>query len=119
MVTRTRFQTPSETYAINGVTSVKTFEEKPNKWPAIACIAGGALIALSSLGADGFGAKLGGFVVGAVLAVGGYFWFKALKSTWHVLIRTASGEGKALSLKDGPFIQRVVQAINKALVARG
>ncbi|MEA3143025.1 MAG: hypothetical protein QOG31_349 [Thermoplasmata archaeon] len=114
-VTKTRFMVPGQTYAINGVTSVATLQENPKRWPAIVAMVIGGLVMLAGFSPLNLAAIFGGLVLG----VAGYFWFMALKPTFHVVLRSSSGEARALSGKDGAFISGVVEAINKALVARG
>jgi hypothetical protein len=109
-VTKSRFIVPSQTYAMSGVTSVKTYEETPSrKGPIILIVIG--VLALAG-GKDTI-------VVALLLLAGGIAWFMKQKSTYHVLLSSASGEVKALSHPDGNWIGRVVSALNQAIVARG
>lgn len=110
-VTNARLIFAGQTYAMSGVTSVKMFEQKASKAPAIFAflIGGGLLLSMS----------MGGFIFGALLCAAGYWLWKAAKNTYQVRLATSSGEATALSSKDRPWIERVVTAINDAIVARG
>lgn len=107
-VSNSRFIAQGQTYAMSGITSVKSHMEPPKR--VFVYILGG-------LGAVMF--ISGVFLVGLLMigaAVG--IWF-LLKTDYSVLLTTASGESKALSSKDGEFIGRVVNALNDAIVHRG
>lgn len=109
-VTKSRFIIPSQTYAMSGVTSVKTYEETPSrKGPIILIVIGAFALA---------GGK-GTMVVALLFLVAGIAWFLKQKSTYHVLLSSASGEVKALSHQDSNWIGRVVSALNQSIVARG
>ncbi|TXH03234.1 MAG: QacE [Nevskiaceae bacterium] len=109
-VTNTRFIVPSQTYAMSGITSVKSFEETPSRKGPIILIAIGLL------------AMLGGkdsIVVALLFLAGGIAWWVLKKAKYHVLLSSASGEAKALSSPDQAWIGRVVGALNDAIVHRG
>ena len=109
-VTNARFIAQGQTYAMSGVTSVKTFRKDPSRVGPIilgvvglACLAGGG-------SASAFGIVL-------ILVAGALFVL--MKPEFSVLLSSASGEAKALSSKDGDFIGKVVSALNDAIVHRG
>ena len=117
-VTNSRFVAGGETYAMQGVTSVRGEEEvrTPSKRGPLIVIGIGAIVTLF-----GFGDSLAALVLGLALVAGGVYWWTRLKdvSTFSVVLRSASGESTALSSPDGDFIRDVVSAVNEALVARG
>ncbi len=109
-VTNARFIVPSQTYAMSGVTSVKSFEEQPSRTGPIVLIIVGVLCFL------GGGQAI---VIGLLFIAGGIAWWMLEKATFHVLLSSASGEAKALSSKDRGWIGRVVGALNDSIVHRG
>lgn len=110
-VTNARFVVGSQTYAMNGVTSVKSLVVPANKGLAIILIVVGLLILV--------GASGGGKVFGLLIAaLGGYMIYKA-KATHAVMLHSSSGETQALSSTDQVYIQSVIQALNEALIHRG
>ncbi len=109
-VTNARFIVSAQTYAMSGVTSVKSFEEMPSRKGPIILIAIGLL------------AMLGGkdtIVVALLFLAGGIAWWFLAKAKYYVLLSSASGEAKALSSPDRDWIGRVVGALNDAIVHRG
>ena len=109
-VSNARFIAQGQTYAMSGVTSVKSFRQEPSrKGPIIMAIIG--LIALTG----------GGTVtaVGLALIAGAVVLWILQKPEFSVLLSSASGEAKALTNKDGEFIGKVVAALNDAIVHRG
>ena len=60
-----------------------------------------------------------GMIFGALIAAAGGFWWTKQKTTYSVVLSTASGDAEAYSSKDSDFIFRVVDALNEAIVARG
>ena len=109
-VTSARFIVRAQTFAMSGITSVKAFEEQPKRaWPIIFLVVGILFL-------------LGGkdsLVLGLILATMGGAWLAIQKATFHVLLATASGEAKALSSHNRQWINKVVAAINEAIVHRG
>lgn len=106
-VTNARFIVPSQTYAMSGITSVKTSQELPKRLYPIICGVLGLALLMSSTG----------FAV-LLIAVAAVWWF-GQKTEYHVLLTTSSGEAKALSSDNGDFISKVVQALNESIVSRG
>ena len=110
-VTNARFIVNSQTYAMAGVTSVKTGLAPANRNGAFIAIGIGLLMAFA---ADG-GSKL----IGVLIAGAGIWYLTQLKDTHSVYLSSASGEVQALSDTDETYISSVVQALNEALVHRG
>ncbi|HEX2763870.1 MAG TPA: DUF6232 family protein [Allosphingosinicella sp.] len=110
-VTNARFIVDAQTYAMNGVTSVKSHVVPPSRGGVIAAIAVGLLMVFVADGAM----KL----VGAAIAAGGVWFFTQQKATHSVFLSSASGEVQALSDTDEGYIGSVVNALNEALVHRG
>lgn len=109
-VTKARFIVPAQTYAMSGITSVKSIVDQPFKGPAILAILGGLFIF--------FIAQTASIITGLVLIAGAALWF--IKGKKHIVIlSSASGEAEALSSNNSGFIERIISALNDAIVERG
>ena len=123
VVSNARFIVPTQTFAMAGITSVKTFREVPERGGLIMMILFGMLLVFIGMGvvaANGVG--VGGVVViafGLMLIVALIYAMSQQRDRFHVLLKTASGEAKALTSMDLAFIQRVVAGLNEAIVHRG
>ena len=49
----------------------------------------------------------------------GVLWYRSMKPTYHIVFASSSGQIDALTSKDGIFINKVVSAINQAIIYRG
>ena len=108
-VTRARFIVPGQTHAMSGVTSVRASKNQPVKGPAIM---GGVGVLLL------FGGEIGVMAFGALLIVGAVLWY--LKGAEYIVVlSSASGEAEALSSKNADWIDRIINALNDAIVDRG
>ncbi|MEX8498939.1 DUF6232 family protein [Leptothrix ochracea] len=107
-ITNIRFIVDSQTFAMSGITSVKPAEQKPSRVGPASLIGLGIFLMATTE------PKFGGFFV-AIGAV----WAALQKSTYHVALQTASGEAKALISKDPAWVQKVVFALNEAIIHRG
>jgi hypothetical protein len=110
-VTNARFIVDSQTYAMNGVTSVKGHIIPANRTLGLILLIVGLLIFFGS----GIGGKLLGLLVAAA---GGYLMYQA-KATHAVMLHSSSGEAQALSSTDEAYIKNVINALNEALIHRG
>ena len=107
-VTNARFMVAAQTFAMSNITSVKASKKEPNRiWPTIVVILG----MLFFVG--------GGTAAAIVIGGAGIAWLVLQKPMYHVVLTTAGGETSALSSKQREYIQKVVQALNEAIVARG
>lgn len=114
LVTSTRIVAGGQTYVLNGITSVRiVIESAPVAAPAILFISAIVLFALA-FSAKSFGAG----TLGLLSAIGGYFTTKASTPTYALVLRTASGEVRAVIDKDRNRLQRIHDAITAAIVAR-
>ncbi|QQR73349.1 MAG: hypothetical protein IPJ17_17960 [Holophagales bacterium] len=122
LVSTSRVVIAGKTYSTANITSVTKRFTPASSGCAITLLVVGALGMLLGLGmmtSKSFGAGLGQLIVAGAVAAGGYFWFRSLKPTYHVVLSSASGEGTALSSKDGAAIDAIVNAISQALIERG
>jgi hypothetical protein len=108
-VSNSRFIVDGQTYAMGNVTSVKTGFEKASK-------AGGILIGILGLLVL-LGAK--SFLWGIIIIAVGVFAFIGAKDKYSVVLSTSSGENQALTSENRTHIEKVVSALNDAIVSRG
>jgi hypothetical protein len=115
-VTSTRAIFGSKTYAMTNVTSVSLLVVPPEHGPGCLIMIVGAIIiwACSSLSGLEVGILVG------IVAVGlGIWWETTKKPKFVVRVGSSSGETNALIHADREYIQRVVSAVNKAIIERG
>ncbi|QLG10997.1 QacE [Deinococcus sp. D7000] len=105
-VTNARFITDGQTHAMSGITSVQEVTDEPMR---------GAPILLAAVGLVACAASA---IMGVALMMGAAFWWYGQKTTYTVAIRTSAGELKALTDTDGVRVQRIVEALNQAIVYR-
>ncbi len=109
-VTNARFIVPAQTYAMSGITSVKSLKHTPSiKGPVILCFIG--LLSMA-------GSKEA-IIPALIFIAAGIAWFILNKPKYSVVLSSASGEAEALTSKDSDFIFRIVKALNEAIIARG
>ena len=106
-VTNARFISGSQTYAMSNVTSVKAFEQKPKRLWGILLLVIGLLVAINAP------------VVGIVIAAGAAIYLFMQKTVYHVMLATSGGETSALKTYQQEYLQKVVSALNEAIVHRG
>jgi hypothetical protein len=135
-VTKSRLIVPGETYAINGIISVKrTSERVPStknreasffeKIPTI----GRVFISLSIVAAlfHLFHHDFVSFIIIASMLLFVYLYIKrpllvtepTEAHKYSITLRTSSGEVKVLEELDLSFMNEVTNALNKAIIARG
>ena len=106
-VTSARFVNAGQTSAMSNVTSVKAFEEKANRLGGIVLLVVGFVMAVN--------VPILGLLVAAV--AGGYLYHQ--KPMYHVMLATAGGEVSALKTRERAYLDKIVAAMNEAIVARG
>ena len=109
-VSNSRMMYEGQTYAMSGITSVKSFEKKPSRVGPIILIVIGVLMLAAGKSAI-FAALL--------FLAGGIAWWILAKPDYSVLLTSASGEMKAYTSKDKDFVIKIVSAVNDAIVHRG
>jgi hypothetical protein len=112
-ISTSRVVIDGKTYALRNITSVKMSVTPANRGCAIALITVGAILAMVGLAIKG---GIGGFVVGLIVLGIGVLWAKAAKEQYHVAIASSSTEGHALTSPDRPYIQKIVDAVNEAII---
>lgn len=107
-VTNARFISGGQTFAMNNVTSVKPFEKKPSRLAGILIFVFGLIIMAKSSLMIGF----------LIVAAAGFYLYKQ-KTVYHILLSTSAGETKALVTYQRDYLNRVIAALNDAIVHRG
>lgn len=110
-VTNARVIMGGQTYAMSGITSVRSIEEVPSRKGSIILGIIGILVMIV--------AKPMAILIGLILVGIAVAWFIATKPTYYVGLVTAAGESRALNSKDAEYISNIVNAINEAIIARG
>jgi hypothetical protein len=114
LITNVRFVKGNETFAMSGVTSVRSHTEFPSKTGPILLIIVGAIVGVVSIQSSLLAAFIGVVMVGL-----GILWYRSIKNIYHVFLVTASGERDAVSNLDANYIGGIVAAVNQAIIHRG
>lgn len=114
-VSSSRFIVGSQTYAMSGITSVKSYKQDPDYAPAAGPILLGIAVLLIGYFFFGFLTILAGV---ALVALGIWIATK-IKPTYSVQLNSSSGEASALADEDENWVARVVEALNNAIISRG
>lgn len=130
LVTNTRFVVPpmrfiesGQTYAMAGITSVRKEVDNSERFALAAIAIIGVLMLVVCVPIGVFPTdKAGGiFCVLMPVAMAGIGGVGAVATqpNHKVFIRTAAGEMRAIVSRDGAFIDRIIEAVGKAIAARG
>jgi hypothetical protein len=107
-VTSARFVSGGQTYAMSNITSVKPFEQKPSRFGGCVILLIGLVIMIKA-----------SFMVGLLItAAAGYYLYQQ-KTVFHILLATSAGETKALVTYQRDYLNKVIGALNDAIVHRG
>ncbi len=106
-VTNSRFISGGQTYVMSNVTSVKPLEQKPSRL-------GGILLLLL-----GVGVLATNFIFGLCIAAAAAYYLYQQKTVFHILLSTSAGETKALVTYQRDYLNKVIGALNDAIVSRG
>ena len=121
-VTTARAILHGKTYAMSNITSVQSAKQDESPLIPFGVIAFGAILILVSGGillTDGGLEPLVMLVLGIAAIAGGVALWRRLMPVYIVRIASSSGEADALQSKNKEFIDKVVSAINEAIVRRG
>jgi hypothetical protein len=108
-VTQARFISQGKTYAMSNISSVSLYEIKRSRGLEVLMIIAG----LSMLAVDG--ARMFGLVT-LMIAIALFF---LLKNSYSVRIQSTSGEADGLISKDSEYVNKIVSAVNEAIIFRG
>ncbi len=130
-ITTTRAVFGGQVYAVNGMTSVRRARISPYRTGPVLLMVLGLPICCCGLmpfslslregGTDVPSAAFGVFMVliGFGMAALGVWLFWSQKPSYAVVIRTASGEVKALVTRNSETVERIVAALSQAFADRG
>ncbi|AZA55799.1 hypothetical protein EG349_13450 [Chryseobacterium shandongense] len=108
-VTQSRFVTQSKTYAMRNISSVHIFEiQKSRVGPIIMILLGFPFL---------FSGEI--FWMGLIIIALAILWLFYIKNEYAVRISTNSGEANSILSKDRVYIQKIVDALNDAIIYRG
>jgi hypothetical protein len=108
-VTQSRYVTQSKTYAMRNISSVHIFEIVKSKVKAIFLIIFGLFFLFSK----------DIFWVGLIIIALGVWWLTSIKNEYTVRISTNAGEADSIVSKNRDYIQKIVNALNDAIIHRG
>ncbi len=116
-ITSLRMVIGTTTYPMSDITSVNLTKRAKSRKPFWFVIAGSFLIAWSLI--DQTGQFFEFFNIGMALVIVGMALIMAAKPTYAVQIGSAGGNRSILRSADLTFIQRIVDAIHRAIACRG
>ena len=108
-VTQSRYITQSKTYAMRNISSVHVFEIEKSKVTPILMILFGIPFLFSG----------NVFWIGLILIGLGILIVFNIKNEYTVRISTNAGEADSTISKDKEYIQKIVNALNDAMIHRG
>lgn len=108
-VTQSRFVTQSKTYAMRNISSVHVFEiEKSRVFPILMILFGLPFVFSKDI-----------FWIGLILISLGLLIIFSIKNEFAVRISTNAGEANSIISKNRDYIQKIVNALNEAIIHRG
>ena len=110
-VTQSRFISGGTTYAMRNISSVFLYKFPKNLSKPKFLIAVGIILLIISN--DIY--KL----IGVAVIVLGILWFKSIKDKYAVRISTNAGQLNSIISEDSMYLQKIVDAVNDAMVHRG
>ncbi len=109
LVTQSRYVTSSKTYAMRNISSVHTFEiVKSKTLPGILILIGFLMLFSEEMR-----------IVGGVILFLGVLILLLMKNDYAVRISTNSGEANSIVSSDREYVEKVVNALNEAIIHRG
>lgn len=109
IVTQSRFVTQSKTYAMRNISSVHVFEIIKSKTKAIFLVIFGLFFLFSKTF----------FWIGLIIIALGIWWLFSIKNEYAVRISTNAGEANSIISKNKDYIEKIVNALNDAIIHRG
>lgn len=117
-VTTSRIICGSTTYALRNITSVKLSVAEANRHAGLLFMAlGVVLVILGAIGFDLRGSeRFGAFFAGLVFAIPGYAHWRHASNDYHLAIAVSSGEVQAFTSKNRQQVEKIVAAVNEAII---
>ncbi|HSH87626.1 MAG: DUF6232 family protein [Methylophilus sp.] len=109
-VSDTQFIADGQTYAIDAVTAVQHGLIEPRRTFPTFCLLSGSFLMIFE--------DIFMFVGGFSIALGMVAWFTA-QTLYAVVIHTADGEKQALTSPNSNDVDRVIRALNTAIINKG
>jgi hypothetical protein len=107
-VTQARYIANGKTYTMRNISSVSLFTLKSSYTLEIILIVMGVILLIA-----------GTYIIGGILLAIGVTLMVLKKDEYAVRISTNSGESNSLTSKDKNYIQKIVDALNDAIIHRG
>jgi hypothetical protein len=117
LVTNTRAVIENKTYAMSNITSVSMATIPANRTAGIICIVIGVIGLVAGLSSSSSQGTCAG--IGILFAIIGVVLLMVAKTQYVVRVGSASGESNALQSTDQTLIQKIVNAMNEAIIKRG
>ena len=114
-VSSARFVVGAQTYPMANVSSVKAFASPPNVTLQVLMLLAAIVWTISILARSAWGELF----FSVALLVLGIVLLKVAKTTHPVALTTSAGEVRPVSAYDKAYIDRIVAALNQAVVSRG
>jgi hypothetical protein len=114
-VTSARLIIGNVTYSMANIASVSADVTKPKPEGPLLAIIAGFFLAVGSMATGNAGLA----IIGVLVILGGIFYWKNLKSTWHLKISSSSGESTPLSSENKVRVESISHAIHEAMIHRG
>lgn len=129
-VTTKRLMFYATTYALRNITSVRTKFTPVDRSLPVSAIALGVLIGIGSTvliivalnspipkvdATNSIQIGALGFAISVAVIICGVWWFMSLKTRYHAIVVTSSGEEHQISSYDQRYIRNVVNCINEAI----
>jgi outer membrane lipoprotein SlyB len=115
----------NQTFALANITSVRGVRIPDSDTVQYLLAIGGVMLGVCGIiplnaGGGGILAGILLMVLGGVFAAAGIFWLtRPNRAMYQVFVSTAGGEVRTVASRDEALIQRVVSALNQAIIARG
>ena len=106
----------SKTYSMSNVTSVSMYEMPAKRTTGIIIALVGLLISLCLFSISD---SIGGGIFGILILIVGICLIFGAKEKYVVKIGIASGEVDGLVSHDSNYVQKIVEAMNQAIIQRG
>lgn len=116
-VTKTRFCVPGETYALASISSVQmTVKEASRAFPGLLLVVSILLLFLS-FAESKFDASA--FTFGLIMLIFSVIWLWKQKNVYQVTLGFSGAERTGYRSEDRNLISNLVEALNRAIIARG
>lgn len=110
-VTQSRFIANQKTYTMRNISSVTITKIEKSTLLQMALLITGILMAIFS--------EEGIRLLGIVVAIGSFVWMAMMKSEFSIRISTNAGETNTLISENKEYVQKIVNALNEAIIYRG